>query len=126
MHDHQNDRRLCLILEDSKVIREGLKGQLKKLGFQQVKTCQNCSEAFGYLDELAPELPDLALLDVSLEDGETSLPIARKLRQSNVPCIVASGHGKANEISAELPDVIAIRKPVFNNKLAEALNEALG
>lgn len=120
------NRRRCLVLEDNWLIAEGLKGQLLSLGFEDVKVCKSCQETLDYFNELLPQSPDLALLDVSLENGETSLPVAHALAEAKTPFIIISGHGAANGITAEFPDAPTLQKPVFDRNLSEMVASVLG
>lgn len=126
MSDHPVDRRLCLVLEDNWLIAEGLKNQLLAQGFAEVKDCRSCAEALDYLSGIAPQRPDLALLDVTLESGETSLAVAQTLAGTGTPFVIVSGHGAANEISAAFPDAMTLQKPVFDNNLSAMLDSILG
>lgn len=126
MSDHPIKRRLCLVLEDNWLIAEGLKGQLLAQGFAGVKSCKSCTEALDYLSEIAPELPDLALLDVTLENGEISLAVAQALTGTGTPFAIISGHGAANKVSAEFPEAVTLQKPVFDKDLSAMLDSVLG
>lgn len=121
-----SNRRLCLVLEDNWMIASGLQNQLEKQGFEEVVVCQTCSEATRFLDRIGPEVPDLAVLDVSLADDETSLTVAQKLRQFGARFIFVSGYGAANDVAAEFPDAETLQKPVFNDQLSTALDRILG
>ncbi len=126
MSDRQIDRRLCLVLEDNWLIAEGLKSQLLAQGFEKVTCSKSCRDALAYLKEIAPRLPDLTLLDVTLEGGDTSLAVARTLADANTPFVITSGHGAANELSAEFPDAMTLQKPVFDQNLSAMLDSILG
>lgn len=126
MSDHPVDRRLCLVLEDNWLIAEGLKNQLLAQGFAEVRDCRSCAEALDYLGEIAPQRPNLALLDVTLENGETSMAVARALAGTGTPFVIISGHGAANDISAAFPEAKVLQKPVFDNNLSAMLDSVLG
>ena len=126
MPDQSTNRRLCLVLEDNWLIAEGLKSQLLDHGFERVEGCKSCQEAFDFLAKIAPQLPDLVLLDVSLDGGETSLAIAHALAETQTPFVVISGHGDVNAITAEYPHTITLQKPVFDRNLAAMLDALMG
>jgi CheY-like chemotaxis protein len=118
-------RNLCLILEDNWLIAEGLADQLTQIGFKAVTSHTTCSDALAYLDQIAPQLPDLALLDVTIGANGTSLSVAQKLVELQVPIIIASGHGAAHELAGLLPDVATLEKPVFDKQLGEMVDQVL-
>ena len=126
MIDQTPKRNLCLILEDNWLIAEGLSEQLKQTGFEVVEYHTSCSDALSYLDQIKPELPDLALLDVTIGPNETCLPVALELERLGVPMVIISGHGAAHELKSHLPDVAALQKPVSNEKLCEMVAHVLG
>jgi len=126
MSDHPVNRRLCLVLEDNWLIAEGLKNQLLAQGFAEVKDFRSCRKALDYLAEIAPQRPDLALLDVALENGETGLAVAQALAGTGTPFVVISGHGAVNDISAAFPKAKTLQKPVFDNDLSVVLDSVLG
>ncbi len=56
------------------------------------------------------ELPDFAILDVMVEDGEV-YPLADKLQQAGVPMVFHSGHATEEEVHARYPQARAAQKP---------------
>ena len=125
MSDQPAARQLCLVLEDNWLIAEGLSGQLMRLGFEAIECHASCSDALAFLDQVASQLPDLALLDVKLKSNETCLPVALELQRLNVPFIITSGYGGAHELVDQLPGVLALQKPVLDGELSEMVDQVL-
>jgi hypothetical protein len=80
----------------------------------------------SYLDNITPQVPNLALLDISIGAGETCLPVAQRLKILQVPMILVSGHGPSHELAAQLPKIPILQKPVFENELSEMIDQILG
>jgi DNA-binding response OmpR family regulator len=120
------NRQLCLVLEDNWLIAEGLSNELMQIGFERVECHSTCADALSYLDQIAPRVPNLALLDLSIGINETCLPVAQELQNLKVPVIIVSGHGPSHELARQLPDVPVLQKPVFEKELTETIDQILG
>lgn len=91
-----------LILEDEPFIMLDLEMAAEERGCQPL-TATTCKGAFERIDD-ARHL-DVAVLDVSLDKGETCLPIARELKRRGVPFLLhtgdlVGGDGKVRGIDA--------------------------
>ena len=71
------------------------------------------------------ERPDLAILDVRLDDGEV-YSFARKLQEDNVPIIFHSGEYSREEMEERFPNSTTLTKPCPPTRMLEAVSEALG
>ena len=93
-----------LIVEDEVLLATELEYLLQELGCHTVGMAMNSEEAVAMAEALNP---DLALVDVHLEDGPTGVDAARRVKHRAAPvhhavgCIVAHGasaqrvHGNA-------------------------------
>jgi two-component SAPR family response regulator len=124
--DRPAKRGLCLILEDNWLIAEGLSAQLVESGFEKIDCHLTCAEALAYLEEIAPQTPDLAMLDVTLGPNETCLPVALELQRRQIPFVIISGHGDAHDLADQLPYVETLQKPVPNAALHAVVDKILG
>ena len=70
------------------------------------------------------EKPDLAILDVQLDDGVV-FPLAEKLTDENVPIIFHSGRDIEHEVNERFPDATTLAKPCPPNAMLDAVNDAL-
>lgn len=80
-----------LIVEDEAIIAESLYQLLTMLEYEPLEPVQNPDDAIALIDK---EAPQLAILDISLQNGRTGLEVAdyiqsKKLR---IPYIVLSAH----------------------------------
>lgn len=121
-----SQRRRALILEDEPMIAMGLTMQIKTLGFDDVAIFRNCSDALAHLQSNDTLLPDIGILDVQLQHRELSLPVAIFLQDARVPFFLLSGHGADNPMSAELPGVVTLNKPVCETHLFALIARLLG
>jgi len=69
-------------------------------------------------------MPDCAILDVMVEDGEV-FPLADKLQQAGIPILFHSGHADPKELCQRYPQAKAAQKPCPPAELVEFLTNAL-
>lgn len=110
-----------MLLEDQMLIAMDVEGMLADRGFTSVSTVNSVAEANKLIGR-AP--PALAVLDVNLGD-ETSISVARKLRELGVPFVFATGYGESRVIPPELSEVLVVRKPYDAESLLRALQRSL-
>jgi len=122
-----NMARTILIVDDNKFIVEGLHAILRKRGFLTISALGG-AEA---LDLLSRAIPDLVLLDISMEpiDGwETLRRMRAKPDLVQLPVIVFSARGSISEEvesnSLNVSEVLA--KPINTSRLLEVINRVLG
>jgi DNA-binding LytR/AlgR family response regulator len=107
-----------LILEDdfllaANLVQDDLKGE--PIGISTV------AEAL----QIIPDRIALAFLDIEVRDGK-SYPVARKLMENNIPCIIVSGN-QQSLLPADLRQLPFLSKPVAAGRLvrlAKALSSA--
>lgn len=76
-----------LIVEDEFFIALDIAAQVTDAGFEVTGQAPSVAKALA-----AEPACDVAILDVNLGGGETSEPVARKLRESGKPFVVLSGY----------------------------------
>ena len=108
-----------LIVEDEPLIAMMLEDFLDSLGHKVHTTCESVSEAVKAVDSGGFEL---AILDVNLK-GENVWPVATRLREKNVPFILATG-GHVDPPPAEFNSVPVIEKPYTIDRVNPAINAA--
>ena len=69
--------------------------------------------------------PDVAILDVQLEDGDV-FAFARQLADEDVPIIFHSGVKSSDEVQAEFPGAVTLEKPCPPAEMLAAVNSVLG
>lgn len=95
--------------------------QLADLGFTSITYTAKPSQAL----ELAETGTfDLALLDVNLGHGETSLPIAKALRRRGIPLIFLTGYNSA-ELLDDFEWACILEKPTSPARLTAAIDSTL-
>lgn len=86
-----------LIVEDNFILAQDLKFILKNLGYEVCGWAANKREAFTILEDL---LPDLALLDIELKDGDDGIELARDISQQyNIPCVFLTSHADTETLN---------------------------
>ena len=68
---------------------------------------------------------NVAILDLML-DGVSTLPFARKLAESGVPFVFASGYSDRIEVDQSFPGVAVVGKPYAGDDLVTAVAAACG
>ncbi|MCB5203822.1 response regulator [Neorhizobium sp. T786] len=94
------NQRVILLLEDQPLLSWEIEETLRDAGIGEAVCVQSCSKAANWLSN---NTPDVAVLDVQVEDGE-STEIAEVLVSRGVPIIVHSGCNNGNNA---IPDVFA-------------------
>lgn len=97
-----------LLVEDEYLFAVCLSETLEDMGVQVLGPVSRVEDALELIDR-APEI-DAAILDVNLA-GETTFPVADRLRARQVPFAFASGHDPAL-MPARFRDVVLCRKPI--------------
>lgn len=106
-----------LLVEDEMLIAMEMEEMLTELGFEVVGPAMRLKRAV----ELAQSQKiDLALLDVNLA-GEESFPVARLLKDRNVPFAFVTGYGAAG-LSEEFRNTPVLQKPVEKQQVAKVIS----
>ncbi|MEL6289738.1 MAG: response regulator [Pseudomonadota bacterium] len=109
-----------LYLEDEALIALDGRMMLEDLGFGDVRMAHSLGEA----ENLAADGVDLAVLDINLGDGTTSISFAERLAKTGTPIIFASGYNAAEKIVSHIGGPL-MAKPFTQNDLARAVDDAL-
>jgi CheY-like chemotaxis protein len=86
-----------LVLEDEILLAIEAAETLEELGAVVIGPVHRVEAAMALLDM---ERPDAALLDVNI-NGSTSAPVAQRLRQAEVPFVLATGYGNQSGITGQ-------------------------
>jgi DNA-binding response OmpR family regulator len=112
-------QRNILVVEDEPLIAMMLEDFLESLGHAVTATCESVADAMAEADKGGF---DLAILDVNLK-GESVWPVAERLREKNVPFVIATG-GHVDPPPAQFADVPVIEKPYTVDRVTPALEAA--
>lgn len=112
--------RNILVVEDEPLIAMMLEDFLESLGHKVHASCESVEEAVGAAEKGGF---DAAILDVNL-NGESAWPVARMLREKQIPFVIATG-GHVEPPPAEFKDVPVIEKPYTVDRVTPALEAAL-
>lgn len=97
---------VIMILEDEAIIALDLESEAVANRFS-VFTAATCAEGKAWLDG---NTPDVAILDVSLEDGPC-VPVAKELQRRGVPFIVHSARGALDNLDEVFNSGTWVGKP---------------
>lgn len=117
----------AVIVEDEKVIREGLEKHIpwKQLGVDQIYTAQQAEQAFEICDMVKP---DIIVSDIRMP-GMDGIELCRNLRKKyeDSQIIFVTGFSDKAYLKAaiELHAVSYVEKPVNVKELMEAVNNAV-
>jgi light-regulated signal transduction histidine kinase (bacteriophytochrome)/CheY-like chemotaxis protein len=110
-----------LLVEDQALIAMDTEEFLKALGASEVHVAASIENAFDAIIDMEP---DCAVLDLNLGSG-TSESVALELERLGIPYVFATGYRD----SVSIPDLFAgipvVRKPIAEDKLATALDDAI-
>ena len=110
-----------LVAEDEMIVAFDLCDTVAEAGFEIEGPHAGISSAMLAFQK---EKPDLAILDISLDDGNV-FPLARKLADENVPIIFHSGRHSREEVEANFPQATTLTKPCPPTAMLEAVNKVL-
>ena len=116
------DHPTILVVEDEVIIGLGLMATLEVAGFEPIGPAGSVDTAMDLLDSHDCAL---AILDVNLGDGQTSEPLAERLKEKGIPFLVTSAY--APEDRADIFNhVPSFTKPIGARMIVNAVQEALG
>lgn len=110
-----------LVAEDEFIIGVDLCDTVEEAGYEVEGPYDSANSA---IDAIERRRPDLAILDVRLDDGEV-FPLAEKLMAANVPVIFHSGEVSPDEVSGRYPQAHALAKPCPPDQMIETMRAAL-
>lgn len=103
-----------LVVEDEVLLSMLLEDMLEQLGHRVARVCADNATALAAVEE---EAFDVAILDLNLH-GERSDPVAVRLREKQVPFVVASG---LTEGAEGLGAAAVVAKPYILDDIEQAL-----
>ena len=118
-------RRRALIVEDEFLIALDLETDLSALGFDACDLAANARQARSLA--MSNE-PDVVLMDVNLEGGREGIEAARWLREVCETAVVFvtsyNDDDTVERIHQQVPGAPVLPKPVYRERLADAVAEA--
>jgi PAS domain S-box-containing protein len=118
----EKKQRPILVVEDEALIGLGVASMLENAGFGVIGPVGDLQSAHVLLDK---QNCALAILDINLKHGETSAPLAERLKRSGIPFIVISGN-LVTDGTGIFGDARRLPKPVGARTLVTAVQDALG
>lgn len=110
-----------LLCEDEIIVAMDLQLLIEDFGYEVLGPYPSLGSVMRDLDGLQP---DVAVLDVSLQDGDV-FPLADKLTEMGVQLVFQSGHVFDYEIQQKYPGAACCEKPIDTRRLREALTTAM-
>jgi DNA-binding response OmpR family regulator len=110
-----------LLVEWSAITAMAIADDLEAAGYEVVGPFLQAAKA---VDALSRDLPDLAILDVTLSDGPCDA-LARELRNRSIPFLVHTSWTSRGQVAPEFLDVPWLEKPCQPDLLVRALDGLL-
>ncbi|MFC3613776.1 HWE histidine kinase domain-containing protein [Lutimaribacter marinistellae] len=110
-----------LLVEDEAIVGQDLAEELRSQGAEVVGPLASCAQAIPIA---ARGGFDCAILDVSVDDGDT-WPIAHRLLDSGTPFLFLTGYSSAKSFPMEFGNCARLEKPVNLRDLIAAATELL-
>lgn len=121
---HMHKPTTVLLVDDEPLILMDLEFAAEDEGLTPL-CAGDVASALGHLDSGEIQV-DCAVLDVSLQDGENCLPIARALDLRGIPYIIHSGDLDRQDETIRSLNVLRIAKPACSRKVIATAIEAFG
>ena len=115
------DRARILVLDDEVLVGIEISDYIEELGHEVSGPFTSDKAA---AQAIARDNPDLALLDVNLGDGKTSEPVAKALRDADIPIIYVTATNP-REIEYRDENDRVVGKPFSRTALIGAIRQAL-
>jgi two-component system, response regulator PdtaR len=109
-----------IVTEDEPLIAWTLEDTLQSLGFEVLGPFRSVEEASQAVDT---SLPQIALLDVNLVDGEV-FPVADALYLKSIPLIFHTANARSVDLATRYRGAQVVAKPSMPHDLAAALEAA--
>ena len=106
-----------LILEDEPLIMMDLEYSAEDRGCE-VLSAASCGQALEFL--AASNDIDVAILDVSLGEGQTCFPVAEALKRKGIPFLLHSGDLNRHDEKIRELDALLVAKPTAGEKVIAA------
>ncbi|MDJ1015237.1 MAG: response regulator [Paracoccaceae bacterium] len=113
--------RSVLYVEDEIIVAIEISEQLREIGFREVRVAHTLRTANELVENA---LPDVALLDVNLGNGERTTDLGIALRENGVKVVFASSYNKT-ELSERLQSFAFLEKPIGRHDVEAALRSLL-
>jgi DNA-binding response OmpR family regulator len=110
-----------LVAEDEMIVAFDLRDTVEEAGYRVEGPHAGISSAMFAFQK---ERPDLAILDIQLDDGMV-FEFAEKLAEQGVPIIFHSGRHTRDEIAARFPGARTLEKPCPPADMLEAVNDVM-
>ncbi|MEP5938449.1 MAG: response regulator [Erythrobacter sp.] len=110
-----------LVAEVERVIAFDLCDTVEEAGYRVEGPHSDISAAMLAFQK---DKPDLAILDVQLDDGIV-FPLAKKLEAENIPIIFHSGRYSRDEVIEHFPDAQTLAKPCPPSAMIDAVSKVL-
>ena len=110
--------KILLIVEDQVPLARWLKEELQEAGYRVLGLAVRHQEALGLAREIKP---DLALVNIELEDGDDGVALAHDLKALDIPVLFVSGQGdRARQAMAFA--VASLAKPYSGADIVDAVD----
>jgi len=113
--------RAVLLVEDEVLIALDLAQTLTAAGMRVMGPAGSVDTALQLIDD---QRPDAAILDLNL-GSELVTPVARRLRQINVPFVLSTAYSHLHGAEAAFDGVENLGKPLASMRCVAALGEML-
>jgi DNA-binding response OmpR family regulator len=109
-----------LIVEDDFLIFLGVELILSEAGASVAAHCPTLAEARTFIAAQPPDGHFVAVLDIRI-GAETSLTLAREMRERAIPFLFYSGQGDWQSVKDQFPEAPLLSKPAHPETLVEVV-----
>lgn len=121
MTEEKSTKKTVLVVEDEAIVGLDIQFILEDLGYNVTGPFPTLAAGMAAAEK--GPLPDAAVLDVRLTDGDV-FPLADMLAEQGVKIVFHSGHVRLPDVEESYPGAAFCPKPATPDRLSEAIREA--
>jgi DNA-binding response OmpR family regulator len=110
--------KIVLIVEDQLLLAMGLKDELEDRGYRVLELAIRHQEALALAHEVKP---DLALVNIDLDQGDDGVALAQDLKVLGIPVLFISGQPSRARLARAVA-IASISKPYSASEMVDAVD----
>lgn len=115
-------KRKILVVDDQFLLALEIADIIEDQGHEVLGPYSTVDQALSHVER---DPPDTAILDINMGEGQTTEPIARALKERNVPFAFLTGYNSADMLSDIFSDIEKLAKPALSDEISGLIDRLL-